>query len=195
MIEINQQNAGADPDLAYKLKVAQDEVKAKNKALEVAEKSRKELVKKVEEEVSARAKDEADATQLRKVVDILQKIPSSETVKDKSKIKCRDVSKPGGCRRAGSCDFLHPALANKNTDRDFWVAGKCSYPEKDCRYKHDPKKKGTDKTKERGASQTEILLIHPAGRKRWLSSRIQGPSQPHRTRILCSALSELSPRA
>ena len=56
MIEINQFNAGANPEMAYKLKEAQDELKAKSKALETSEKSRKELIKKVEEEVSARAK-------------------------------------------------------------------------------------------------------------------------------------------
>ena len=42
--------------MAYKLKEAHAEVKTKNKALETSEKSCKELIKKVEEEVSARAK-------------------------------------------------------------------------------------------------------------------------------------------
>ena len=95
-------------------------------------------MKKVEEEVSARAKAEADATRLSKVVDTLQKLPNKEVVRDKAKIKCRDIGKPGGCRMAGSCNFLHPALANKNVDCDFWLAGRCKHPDKECRFKHDP---------------------------------------------------------
>ena len=150
--------------MAYKLKEAQDDIKAKNKALDNSEKCRKELLKKVEEEVSARAKAEADATRLSKVVDTLQKLPNKEVVRDKSKIKCRDIGKPGGCRRAGSCDFLHPALANKNVDYDYWLAGKCRYPDLDCRYKHDPKKKGTDKSK-RKRSESNGNSPHPSSRK------------------------------
>ena len=161
---INQFNAGANPEMAYKLKEAQDEVQIKNKALETSEKSHKELIKKVEVEVSARAKAEADATRLSRVVDTLQKSPNNESVRDKSKIKCRDISKPGGCRRAGSCDFLHPALANKKADCDYWVAGKCRYADNDCRYKHDPTKKGTDKTK-RKRSESNGNSPHPSGRQ------------------------------
>ena len=177
MTEINQINAGANPEMAYKLKAAQDEVKAKVKALEVSEKSRRELVKKQEEEVIARAKAEADATRLSKVVDTLQKIPNTETVRDKSKIKCRDISKPGGCRRAASCDFLHPALANKKADCDFWMGGGCKYPEMDCRYKHDPKKKGSDKTK-RKRSETNGNSLHPSRRQEEVLIQPETTAQP-----------------
>ena len=118
MTEINQFNAGVNPEMANKLKEAQDEVKAKNKALDSSEKSCKELFKNFGEEVSARAKAEADATRLSKVVDTLQKSPIKENIKDKSEIKCRYAGKPGGCKRAG-CAFLHPALGNKSTDCDF----------------------------------------------------------------------------
>ena len=69
-----------------------------------------------------------------------------------------------GCRQAGSCDFLHPALANKKTDCDYWVAGKCRYTDNDCRYKHDPTKKGTDKTK-RKRSESNGNSPHPSVRK------------------------------
>ena len=194
MNEINRINAGADPEMAYKLKAAQDEVKAKVKALELSEKARKELVKKLEEEVTARAKAEADATRLSKVVDTLQKIPNTETVRDKSKIKCRDVGKPGGCRRAGSCHFLHPALANKKADCDFWVAGECKYSEQDCRYKHDPKKRGTDKTKKKrresdensphpSRRQEEIIIqseprAHPSSRQEAAAIQPEARAQP-----------------
>ena len=124
MVEINQFNAGAaDPEVARKLKLAQDELKVKNKALDSSEKSCKALIKKVDEELSTRAKADSDATRLSKVVDTLQNLPNTETVREKSNIKCRDIGKPGGCRRAGSCNFLHPALANKNADGDYWVAG------------------------------------------------------------------------
>ena len=107
-------------------------------------KLKKELTKKVEDEVVARAKAEADAAKFSKMVDILQQCEDrrKETT-DKSKVRCRDVGKPGGCPRAGSCQFLHPALAreNKNVDCHHWMSGKCRYEEKDCRFKHDPAKK------------------------------------------------------
>ena len=173
MTEINQFNAGVNPEMAYKLKEAHDEVKAKNKALDSSEKSCKELLKKVEEEVSARAKAEADATRLSKVVDTLQKSPINETIRDKSKIKCRYAGKPGGCQRAG-CAILHPALGNKSTDCDFWLAGKCRYSDEHCRYNHDPVKKGADKSKKKKresdrnsdepASRQEDVMIQPSQR-------------------------------
>ena len=193
MNEINQMKAGgADPDVAKKLKEAQDEIKVKTKALESSEKSRKDLLKKVEEEGTARAKAEADSTRLNKVVDTLQKTTNNGNVKDKSNINCRDVGKPGGCRRAGSCDFLHPALANKNIDCDFWVAGDCRYPEKDCRYKHDPKRKDTDKRKRsesnqnspRPSSRQEVVEIqpepraHPSGRQEAMAIQPESRAQP-----------------
>ena len=71
------------------------------------------MLKKVEEEVSTRAEAEADMSRLNRVIDTLQKSPSYETVRDKSKIKCRDVGKPCSCRRVVSCAFLHPALGKK----------------------------------------------------------------------------------
>ena len=97
--------------------------------------------------------------------------------RDKSKIKCRDVGKPGGCRRAGSCEFLHPALANKNLDCDFWVAGDCRYPERECRYKHDPKKKGTDKNK-RKRSESNQNSPRPSSRQEVVETQPEPRAQP-----------------
>ena len=182
MTEINQFNAGVNPDMAYKLKETQDEVKAKNKALDISEKSREDLSKKVEEKESTRAEAEANAIRLSKIVDTLQKSHIDETVRDKSKIKSRYASKPGGCQRA-DCAFLHSVLNNKSTDCDFWLAGKCRYSDEHCRYKHDPTKKGTDKSKQKKresdrnsyepASRQENVMVQP-------SQRMEGQRSPVR---------------
>ena len=114
-----------NPELERKLKSLQGELKAKTKAVETLEKSKKELAKKVEE---------ADSTMYSKMVDILQDIMGSvDQSKQKSTTICRDISKPGGCPRAGSCKFLHPAWAknNKETDCHHWMKGKCRYSEND----------------------------------------------------------------
>ena len=81
--------------------------------------------------------------------------------------------------------FLHPALANKSTDCDFWLAGKCRYSDEHCRYNHDPVKKGADKSKKKkreSASRQEDVIIQPSQRmegqmstdreaKSWMESR------------------------
>ena len=63
---------GTDPEYERKLKSVQDELKAKTKAVAGIEKSKKELAKKLQEEVLGRAKAEADAAMYGKMVDILQ---------------------------------------------------------------------------------------------------------------------------
>ena len=140
---------GADPGLVKRLKVSEEDLKNKSKALEASEKARKDLIKKVEEEVSKRGNLEADKERLTKVVDALTKITgkagNEETAK--AKTKCRDVDKPAGCPRAGSCKFLHPEILQskdkKNIDCVHWMRGKCKYSDKDCHFKHSAEKKDT----------------------------------------------------
>ena len=142
----------------------------RQKTIEALEKSKKELTKKVEEEVSARAKAEADASKFSKMVDILQQCEDrrKETT-DRSQVKCRDVGRPGGCPRAGSCPYLHPALAKekKNVDCHHWMSGRCKYDEEGCRFKHNPEKKDSKVAKrkrseeivvEKDTSQQDFLL-------------------------------------
>ena len=150
--------AGGDPELERKLKSKQDELKTKTKTADALEKSKKEFTKKVEDEVQARAKAEANSAMLTKIVDILQdKTGSPDQTKEKSTTVCRDISKPGGCPRAGGCKFLHPAQAknNKETDCHHWMKGKCRYSEKDCRFKHDQEKKAVNEPKRKRSEDAE----------------------------------------
>ena len=103
---------GADPELKKAVKKLEEEFKVKSKAFETSEKARKELLKKVEEEVSQRGNLEADKERLTKTVDALTKLADKNAPKEstKPKIKCRDVDKAGGCPRAGSCRFYHPEV-------------------------------------------------------------------------------------
>ena len=87
----------SDPDAERKVKSLQDEIKAKTKTIEGLEKVKKDLAKKVEEEVSVRAKAEADCAKFSKMVDILQdRSKATEKSKSKSSVVCRDISKPAG---------------------------------------------------------------------------------------------------
>ena len=152
------QAGGPNPDLERKLKEVEDQLKIKTKTIEGLEKSKKELAKKVEEEVSARAKAEADASKFSKMVDILQQCPGTKKdVSDKPKIKCRDVGKSGGCPRAGNCTYFHPNLAqeNKNIDCHHWMSGKCKFSEKNCKFKHNPEKKESKMTKRKRSENSE----------------------------------------
>ena len=144
---------GKDPDMERKLKQANDELKTRSKTVETLEKSKKELSKKLEDEVIARAKAESDCAKYSKMVDILQdknnpndQNKTTDQNKNKSKVLCRDINKPGGCPRAGGCKFNHPALAkeNKMIDCIHWKNGKCRYTEDNCKYKHDPTKKDSN---------------------------------------------------
>ena len=159
-----------NPEAERKLKEANNKIKSNNKHIESIEKSKNELIKKVEEEVSGRAKAEADCAKFSKMVDILQQCEErrKETT-DKSKVKCRDVGRAGGCPRAGSCPYLHPALAkeNKNIDCHHWMSGRCRYTENECRFKHDPAKKDSKSSKrkrsedsvpDKDTSQQDFLL-------------------------------------
>ena len=102
----------ADPQLVNTLKKIEDEFKTKNKALEVSERTRTDLVKKMEAEVSRRGNLEADKERLSKLVNALNKLvdQSGNAEGSKSRPKCRDAEKPGGCPRAGSCKFFHPEV-------------------------------------------------------------------------------------
>ena len=149
---------GTDPELERKLKAAQDELKAKTKTADALEKSKKELTKKVEDEVLARAKAEADCAMYSKMVEIMQdKSGSADKSKQKSTTLCRDIGKPGGCPMAGACQFLHLARAkeNKETDCHHWMKGKCRYSDKDCRFKHNPAKKSVDESKRKRSEEVE----------------------------------------
>ena len=148
--DMNKMKAGGpDPEMERKLKLAHDEVKSKAKTVEALEKTKKELAKKVEEEVSARAKAEADCAKFSKMVDILQDKNVSDKSTTKSKVVCRDLNKPGGCPRAGKCTFHHPALAreNKSIDCHHWMNGRCKYQEQSCKFKHDSEKKAVNASK------------------------------------------------
>ena len=123
---------GKDPDMERKLKQGNDEMKTRAKTVDTLEKSKKELSKKLEDEVIARAKAESDCAKFSKMVDILQdKNTSTDQTKNTSKALCRDVNKPGGCPRAGGCKFNHPTLAkeNKQINCIHWMNGKCRYTE------------------------------------------------------------------
>ena len=83
-----------DPEKESKLKDLNDELKTKSKNIEALEKQKRELAKKVEEEVSARAKAEADCAKFSKMVDILQdRNTTAEKNKSKSTVVCRDITK------------------------------------------------------------------------------------------------------
>ena len=157
--DIIKMQAGAiNPELDRKLKNSDDELKSKGKSIEALEKSKKELVKKLEEEVRARAKAEADSSMFSKMVEILQQTQGTRNEpQDKSKVKCRDVGKTEGCPRAGSCPYLHPELAkeNKNVDCHHWMSGKCRYSEAHCRFKHDPAKKDTKASKRKRSEESQ----------------------------------------
>ena len=160
MEDIKKMKAGApNPEAERKLKESEAKNKNNLKILEGLEKSKKELTKKVEEEVTARAKAEADASKFSKMVDILQQCDERrrETT-DRSKVKCRDVGRTGGCPMAGSCPYLHPALAkeNKNVDCHHWMSGRCKYDEKDCRFKHNPEKKDSKIAKRKRSEEIVV---------------------------------------
>ena len=144
---------GADPELKKAVKKLEDDVKAKSKALEASEKARKDLLKKVEQEVLIRGNLEADKERLTKTVDALTKLVDLNATAEppKNKTKCRDVDKPGGCPRAGACRFYHPevfvAKDKKNIDCVHWMNGKCKFTDKICHFKHDEDKKGIRTTK------------------------------------------------
>ena len=109
-------------------------------------------------ETNARAKAEADCSKFSKMVEILQQCQGNgKETQEKSKIKCRDISKAGGCPRAGSCTFFHPELAreNKNVDCHHWMNGRCKFSEKNSKYKHDPAKKDSKATKRKRSEEIE----------------------------------------
>ena len=81
----------ADPELKKAIKMLEDDVTAKSKALEASEKARKELLKKVEHKVLVRDNLEAVKERLTKTVDALTKLvdlnASAELPKNKNKTK------------------------------------------------------------------------------------------------------------
>jgi hypothetical protein len=176
--DLNKMRAGgADPEIEGKLKLVQEELKKKTKAVEALEKTKKELAKKVEEEVSARAKAEADCAKFSKMVDILQDTNSKEKSKTKPKVVCRDVNKAGGCPRAGNCTFLHPALAkeNKGIDCHHWMSGHCKFTEKTCKFKHDITKKAVNETKRKRSEDEE--QVKESGQQDFLLSLVRAFAQ------------------
>ena len=171
MEDINKMKAGApDPGAERSMKEAEDKIKNHKKTIDALEKNKKELAKKMEEEVCARGKAEADASKFSKMVDLLQQGEANRReTPERSTIKCRDVGRAGGCPRAGRCPYLHPALEkeNKNIDCHHWMAGRCKFPNEGCRFKHDPKKKDSKANKKKTSeereptketSQTDFLL-------------------------------------
>ena len=150
---------GVEPEVARKLKESQNEVKTRTKALEANEKTKKEMAQKLELEVLARSKAEADSSKFSKMVDILQSRKEPNENNLKPKVVCRDISKPGGCPRAGKCNFHHPALAkeNKAIDCHHWKNGKCKFSEKECRFKHDPLKKVVGDPKKKNTENREVV--------------------------------------
>ena len=130
MEDINKMKTGAPyPGLERGQKEAEDKLKSNKKTIDALEKHKKELAKKLEEEVCARGKAEADSSKFSKMVDILQQNEANrKEAPDKSTIKCRDVGKAGGCPRAGKCPYLHPALQKENKNIDChhctgWLGG------------------------------------------------------------------------
>ena len=118
---------------------------------------RRELAKKVEEEVSTRAKAEADCAKFSKMVDILQDRNTTEKNQSKSTVVCRDISKPGSCPRVGSCTFLHPAKAkeDKETYCHHCKKSSCKFSENNCRYKHNPEKEAMNASKRKRSEDKE----------------------------------------
>jgi hypothetical protein len=151
--------------MAYKLKEAQDKVNAKNKAFDSSEKSRKKLLKKVEEEVSASAKAEADATRVSKVVDTIQKLPNTLAVRDKSKINVEVSSSLVAAARLEAAIFsIQPSPTKMLTATTGWQADVDTLTRS---VDTSMTQRREELTSLRGqiVSLMEILLIYPAGRK------------------------------
>ena len=185
---------GAGPELKKTVKKLEEELKVKSKAFETSEKVRKDLLKKVEEEVSVRGNLEADKERLSKTVDALTKLADMNLPleSNKSKIKCRDVDKAGGCPRAGSCRFYHPEVVvtkekdKKNIDCVHWMSGKCKFTEKICHYKHDEDKKGI-KTQKRKRSE-DVAISNEAGQVDFLQGLVRTLAQGSTTEAKLGSL-------
>ena len=144
---------GTNKELAKKAKKAQADLKVKSKALEEASKREEMLTQKVAQEISARAKAEADSVMLSKCVEALQSVVdmkggSKEKGQDRPKIqeKCTFIDKPGGCSKGARCKFVHPESesnkAGPGEDCAYWMEGHCKYSNSNCRKEHKPEKKG-----------------------------------------------------
>ena len=78
------------------------------------------------------------------MVESVIKSNAEKEAKNKSKTKCKNTDKPGGCRWGAKCRFAHEeGRLGKTTDCSFWLDGSCRFTEKMCWNIHDPDKKGT----------------------------------------------------
>ena len=126
------------------------------------------LTLKVAQEITARAKAEADTVMMSKCVEALQSVvdiksgPKEKSQeRPKTQEKCTFVDKPGGYSKGSRCKFVHPEKeANKagsGEDCSYWMEGHCKYSNSHCRKEHIPEKKGS-KTKETKKSEQEVFV-------------------------------------
>ena len=131
--EIKNLQEGKDsllPDIKEKLEVVEEDNKNLLKRLNDALRENKEVAEKLETH--------------KKVVESVIKSNEEKEAKNKTKTKCKNTDKPGGCRWGVKCKFAHEeGQLVKTSDCAFWLDGNCRYSEKMCWNIHEPDKKGT----------------------------------------------------
>ena len=157
--KIAKQNMKTEPDESKRLK---KEAVAKTKEIADLKEKLAEALKKTRDEITMRAKAEADMISKQQTIDVMSEImvrqsgkninneQQDQVVKEnKSKQLCRDVMKPEGCRWGKRCLYFHPpgsipsaTQSGDKPDCSFWLAGYCKYSENECRGKHEPSKCG-----------------------------------------------------
>ena len=146
-------------ELKNKLNKAREDIRKKDKEIKDDKSNLTEVHKKLADEMNIRAKAEAEVVKLSKVIDSLNELLDKKkkaTVPDKEqqavqsnkgKTKCRDQNKPGGCKFGTTCMFEHDdALETveiiKTVDCKHWMGGHCKFSDKNCRDRHDERKRG-----------------------------------------------------
>ena len=163
-----------------KIKKLNEEVKEKERKIEMLEKKLDEALRKVGEESNMRAKAEAEVLRSQKNIENLMRIVEKErsaspgrkgreSTGSVDRVECRDLSKPGGCKFGSRCKFLHPAgraeaEVARNQDCNHWMEGHCNFSDSRCRYTHAPEKKGlrqgdNKQTNERQQGFVEALAM------------------------------------
>ena len=155
---------GNNVELKSKVKKLTDEVKEKNKKVEENDRKMSELMKKFSDETNNRSKAEAEVVRAHKMIDYLQemleerKVTGGTTVNEGRpntlntvpvRTRCTDQDFPGGCKYGDICRYAHNQGREelkivKTEDCGFWLEGFCRFPDRSCRFIHDPVKKGSE---------------------------------------------------